>query len=202
MKFPQYVKPLAIVAIVSLTLTACSGATEETTPPEVANSESKTSVIPAITSELGPIPPGQTNRADRWRDPSPNSELMVTGVTLEDHDDYEALIIQLSGLGKPGWATYYTSEPTQQGSGNPVDYVGNAALQLTIIGTPYPTGTDRDAEMLPHGDYPGGSVVRSINFTSVFEAQSEFVIGLDEQVSYNLKYDPDLNQVVAEFVKG
>lgn len=201
MMLPKRLTSLATVAALSLVLAACSDNTGDTGMPPVAMEQPSVESLPAITTELGPIPVGQTNRADRWRDPSPNSELMVTGVSLEDHADYEALIFQLSGPGVPGWFTYSTAEPTEQATGNPLEYQGNWALQVLIIGTPYPTGTERDAEMLAHGVYPGGSVVRSVDFVGVVEAQSQFIIGLDEDTKYHITYDRESNQVIVEFLK-
>lgn len=184
----------------TVTSTASPAATSQETSTEPTSDTVRSATSRPDASEPDSAPMGTPDSTTKLQYPEGNYELLVTGIRIGEHEGFDRLVFDLDGTGTPGWFTELTDTPTQQASGHPLDYEGGTALYLTIMGTPYPTGTDRDGQILDHGPHPGGGVITGVNFSSVFEAHSEFIIGLDESRPFSVTYLEDPKRVVVDIV--
>lgn len=139
-----------------------------------------------------------TDPEQNWPESVPG--LMVSNVRVASHDGFDRVVFDLAGEGDPGWFTNYTAHPAQQGSGNPVPIEGSVALMVGIHGTPYPFDLDLDMEFPDHGTYPGAGNVTEVIYTSLFEARTEFVIGLTEELPYSVTVLEEPKRLVIDFV--
>ncbi|MDO5513489.1 hypothetical protein [Corynebacterium sp.] len=175
-----------LLLMVPLALAACgSPAPEPVAVPSTVTS-------PEITA-LGA--PG-TDRQEHW---PILGQLHVTDYRIGEHEGFDRLVFDLEGEGEPGWFIEYTDEPLQQASGLPVDVEGTTALQVIIMGTPYPP--EGEDVLLPAGRHPGGGVINHVTYASLFEANSEFVIGLNARHPYSVTFLEDPKRLVIDLVK-
>lgn len=170
---------------------AGAGTVTVTVPPETTNS-------PTATPPLGsPDLSLKQRRAEgAW-------QLAVVGVRVAQHERFDRVVFDLEGQGSPGWFIDYTTDPRQQASGYPIEYEGAIALQVNIEGTPYPF--DVDPKPIDLGPVPGTAsatdLITGINFTTIFEGRSEFVIGLTEQVPYSISLLKEPTRIVIDFAR-
>lgn len=116
-------------------------------------------------------------------DPEENMEgtgtdLNVSDIRLATHEGFDRVVFDISGTGAPGWSVDYTDEPAQQGSGFPIEFTGETALQVNLHGMSQP---------LEVGDVAGvGGVVNEVLPGINHHGTSQFVIGLDESLPYSV----------------
>lgn len=118
---------------------------------------------------------------------APGTELVIQDVRVGRHDGYDRVVFEYSGTGSPGYLTGYNPEPLQQASGLPIEVPGNAYLEIMIHGTPWglmPTNDD----LVGPGPVPGVAVgnIAGVTHGGVFEADTQYFIGLDRQRPYHV----------------
>lgn len=156
-----------------------------------------TVTVPPAASPTALPPLGNPDLAQKQHDPEGPWRLAVVGVRVAEHERFDRVVFDLEGEGLPGWFIDYTETPRQQGSGFPVEYEGSIALRVGLVGTPYPF--DLDIEPMEMTTVEGAGHVTGVTFTSIFEGQSEFVIGLEEQLPYSVSLLQDPTRVVIDF---
>jgi hypothetical protein len=105
--------------------------------------------------------------------------LTVTAVRVARQEGYDRVVFELAGrtAGQAGWRVEYVDEPSAQGSGDPVEVDGEAALSVLITGTGYPMDTGQE-EVAGDPALPGDlEVVQDVVLGAVFEGQYEAFIG-------------------------
>ena len=105
--------------------------------------------------------------------------LTVTAVRVARQEGYDRVVFELAGTaaGQAGWRVEYVDEPSAQGSGDPVEVAGDAALSVLITGTGYPMDTGQE-EVSSDPALPGDlQVVEDVVLGAVFEGQYEAFIG-------------------------
>lgn len=107
-------------------------------------------------------------------------QVNVNDVDVSTADGYDQVVFQIGGAGTAGWLVEYVDEPRQQGSGRPVELAGDAALHVFIRHTGYPQDTGIDAYERPER-IDGTEVIREVVYTSIYEGDTEFFVGVDEQ---------------------
>jgi hypothetical protein len=126
--------------------------------------------------------------------------LSVRDVRVAHHDGYDRVVFELAGRepGTAGWRVEYVDEPSQQGSGNPVEVGGAAALSVLVLGTGYPmdTGVEEPAAdpALP-GDL---EVVEDVVLGSVYEGQYEAFVGTASRQPFRVFRLSDPERVVID----
>ena len=134
---------------------------------------------PAGPAEGGDAPAGfPATPALAEQEPS-GGPLSVTAVRVAAQPGYDRVVFELAGsaAGQAGWRVEYVDEPSAQGSGDPVDVGGDAALSVLITGTGYPMDTGQD-EVEGDPSLPGDlAVVEDVVLGAVFEGQYEAFIG-------------------------
>lgn len=112
------------------------------------------------------------------------------------HPGFDRVVIELAGSGSPSVMAQYTDQPSQPGSGFPLDVAGNATLQLVIHGLdPFDTNTPYDSGAI------GASAgrIKEINFQGSFEGDSQWFIGLDSKRPFAIGVLDNPTRVVVDF---
>ncbi|WCZ34774.1 MULTISPECIES: AMIN-like domain-containing (lipo)protein [Corynebacterium] len=215
----------AALAVTALTVAGCGAETGDTEPSVEPATRSVTtsaasSTAPASTSAAA----DNTTEADT-KDVSaaaaPAGAQSATPFTLEDthlqnpghpelqiedvragsHEGVDRVVVELSGTGTPNVLAGYTAEPRQQASGLPLVPAGNAYFELIIQGVPWSMGlSDADlAKADPAGVAAGG--IQEIADGGIFEADAQYIVGLNAQHPYNLYLLENPTRVVVDFQK-
>ncbi len=176
------------------TVTVPATPTRTTTPPDTSAPASPTPTPSTPASR----PFGTPDLAAKQRAaPAPHG-LMVSRVRVGGHGGFDRVVFDFAGEGSPGWYINYTETPTQQGSGAPVDYEGEIALLVGIDGTPYPD--ELGLEFPDLGTTPGTGNVTEVIYTSLFEARTEFVIGVRDRLPYSVTVLENPTRLVIDIV--
>ena len=207
-----------IIAGCALTISACSdGGSHTTNSPAFSSVESSPRVSEAPASDK--VTPkdseaqssseamtaaqfagmGTAALENQHHMPERLGDLTPTNVRVGAHDGFTRVVIDLEGDGEPGWFTTYTESPTQQASGYPVEAEGNAFLDVGIEGTPWPSTPELEQRHIKPGVTPGSGVVSEVVYTSSFESQSQFIIGLQKRTSYSVTFLEDPKRLVLDF---
>lgn len=127
-------------------------------------------------------------------------DLEVTNVRVGAHDGFDRVVFEFSGDGQPGWYVDSTPEPRLQGSGHLADYPGSHALNVMINGTPYPFDLGIPEEEWPQTGPVAGAAgtVQGVSFHGIFEATSQYVIGLDGPSAFSVTRLEEPTRVVID----
>ncbi|MDO5453750.1 MAG: hypothetical protein Q4F37_02030 [Corynebacterium sp.] len=127
-------------------------------------------------------------------------DLEVTNVRVGAHDGFDRVVFEFSGEGQPGWYVTSTAEPRQQGSGHLIDYAGSHALNVMINGTPYPFDLGIPEDEWPQTGPVAGAAdtVQGVSFHGIFEATSQYVIGLDGPSAFSVTLLEEPTRVVVD----
>lgn len=207
-----------IIAGCALTISACSdGGSHTTNSPAFSSVESSPRVSEAPASDK--VTPkdseaqssseamtaaqfagmGTAALENQHHMPERLGDLTPTNVRVGAHDGFTRVVIDLEGDGEPGWFTTYTESPTQQASGYPVEAKGNIFLDLGIEGTPWPSTPELEERHIQQGTTPGTGIVSEVVYTSSFESQSQFIIGLQKRTPYSVTFLEDPKRLVLDF---
>ena len=128
-------------------------------------------------------------------------ELQIEDVRAGSHERVDRVVVELSGTGAPNVLAGYTADPRQQASGLPLVPAGNAYFELIIQGVPWTMGlSDADlAKADPAGVAAGG--IQEIADGGIFEADAQYIVGLNAQRPYNLYLLENPTRVVVDFQK-
>lgn len=205
----------ATALLASAALVACgSGNTEQTanvqsqgastltktaTPSSsAAPSSSTTSSADDSTEKMNDasaVPPG------RPQDAEPNQtagdyDLKVKDVRTGHHDGFDRVVIELTGQATPGWHAEYQNPPVQQGSGKPLPFQGNSALNVFVKGVPMPTDGQDSLTIGKVAD--GAGNIKSVDYRGTYEANAQFVIGVDHESKFNVTLVQNPTRVVID----
>ena len=215
----------AALAVTALTVAGCGSETGDTgssSEPEAASPTTSTasSTAPASTSvaaentteadtkdvSAAAAPAGGPSASPFTLDDTPlqnpgHPELQIEDVRAGSHEDVDRVVVELSGAGTPNVLAGYTADPRQQASGMPLVPAGNAYFELIIQGVPWSMGlSDADlAKADPAGVAAGG--IQEIADGGIFEADAQYIVGLDAQRPYNLYLLENPTRVVVDFQK-
>ena len=181
-----------VITVAALTLAACNNS--DNTTSKLANTastaqspsstappapEQPTSPIPSTPATTTPSNDAEDNTSPTTNQNTEEGKLVPIGMIVGNYDDYDQVTINFAGTNTPEWTAEYTDSPAQQGSGRPIKYDGDHALNLYIknVAMPFEVGRD-DPNLSP---VPGiGSAVSEVRSGGTFEGQAQFVIGLKD----------------------
>lgn len=130
---------------------------------------------------------------------SEDARLSPTGMRFGVHGDFDRLVIDLSGSGRPGWTAEYTETPIQQGSGREVDLAGNAALAIQIDGVMLPTEEGAEPWEGPEELSPrSAGVVEQVIHGPLFEGTQQIFVGLTSAEPFRVFALEDPTRVVID----
>ena len=215
----------AALAVTALTVAGCGAETGDTEPsvePETRSvtTSAASSTAPASTSaaadntteadtkdvSAAAAPAGaqsatQFTLEDTHLQNPGHPELQIEDVRAGSHEGVDRVVVELSGTGIPNVLAGYTADPRQQASGLPLVPAGNAYFELIIQGVPWSMGlSDADlAKVDPAGVAAGG--IQEIADGGIFEADAQYIVGLNAQRPYNLYLLENPTRVVVDFQK-
>ncbi|WP_448854287.1 AMIN-like domain-containing (lipo)protein [Corynebacterium frankenforstense] len=134
--------------------------------------------------------------ADKEHMPARMDSLNIVDTRVGEHDGYDRVVFEFDGDGDgdPGYHTAYSKEPAQQGSGFPVEYPGNVALVVMIH------GVKMNLEGPPPGPVAGAAGnIAGVKDTGTFEADAQYVIGLDRERPYTVTTLQNPTRLVIDF---
>ncbi|MDY3126958.1 MAG: hypothetical protein SOW59_02340 [Corynebacterium sp.] len=192
-------------------LVACSPPSEQDSTAVATTVTSTVSPSATVTTEQSPAPVSATSAQEQQLQPmgtfttaeatvapQTGTDLIPTGIRVHEHPTFTRVVIDLSGSGKPGWFATLTDQPLQQASGHEIIYNGTTALDINVDGTPWPSTPERQKAFLDIGKTTGAGIVTEINYAGSFEAQSQFVIGLQQPAKYSITYLENPSRVVID----
>ncbi|WIM66822.1 hypothetical protein QP027_06695 [Corynebacterium breve] len=211
-------KTLAFISaplVAALVLTGCSPANEQpSTAPQSTSSEAASSVdsvdsvdgasdqsTSTIASDEPEVMLGTANVAPTSDTTPELAELVIKDVRVGSHEGFDRVVFEFDGTGTPGYHAGYTDEPRQQASGMPLEVTGDAYLELMIHGTPMGMG-DLESPLIQMGpmDLQAGNV-QGVTHGGVFEADTQYVIGVDKQRPYSVTVLENPTRVVVDVEK-
>lgn len=191
---------LTLLSVSALTLVGCGTngtSTDNATGATQTMSATAGSASLSNDASAGPTPLGSADTAMKTLRAEAPAQLLVTGVRTGSHNGFNRVVFDLTGEGQPGWFVDYTTNPTQQGSGNPVKYTGDTALNVNIDGTVYPFDLGMEDPQI--GTVEGsGSIVTQVVSAGTFEGRSQFVIGLNGKHPYSVSVLQDPLRLVVD----
>ena len=205
---PAFVFGRAAVAVLgTIVFAACvTACVDSGTSTAHSGSDSVASTLStSSSSETTPPAPdagmrslGSANTNLKTQRPGAPAQLVVTNVRVGTHEGFERIVFEFHGSGDPGWFIDYSDSPTQQGSGRPIKYDGDHALNLYIknVAMPFEVGRD-DPNLSP---VPGiGSAVSEVRSGGTFEGQAQFVIGLkDSKHPYKVRTEQNPTRLIID----
>jgi hypothetical protein len=124
-----------------------------------------------------------------------------TAVRVGNQEGYDRVVFEFSGSGTPSYQVQYTDSPTDQGSGDPVDVAGDAALQVTITSVGVPTGTSTPTMTTP--DTAGTVFAQVEGIWGGFEGYGETFVGIDGgQRPFHVEVLQDPMRLVVDVATG
>lgn len=195
----------AAVFATALTLTACgngdsAGVSGDTTVPTGTTAMETTTATATVSPPAGettnagattspeslttnptnmpaqPLGEPDAGRKENWE--SQGAQLGVAGVRIGSHENFDRVVFDLSGSGEPGWVVEYDVAPVELASGFPIDYEGNVALSVNLLGLHTP---------LRVGGMPGvGGAVNEVLPDKNHHGTSQFIIGLDRETPFSV----------------
>lgn len=189
---------LAGTAAAALVLLAACGGPEPAAPaspsPDAATSPAP-GATPAPSPSATALPGDQDAGADADgpafgtgtdAEPSADARLTVTGLRTGTHTGYDRVVVDLGGVGTPGWHVERQPAAVEDPTGDTLDLGGEGVLAVYVTGLGYPY--DTGVEELPAGTRtPGGTVVTGAEFTGTFEGQTQVFLGLtDAEAPYRV----------------
>lgn len=194
---------VGLVSVAALGLAACGangGSGPETlSATETLSASTGDDTAAGMSTNAGVVSLGDANTSMKTLRPEAPSNLVVTDVRVGSHAGFDRVVLDLTGEGDPGWFVDYTNNPTQQGSGNTIDFIGATALNVNIDGTTYPFDLGLEDPQL--GTVEGAGSITQVISTGTFEGRSQFVIGLREQLPYSVQVLEDPQRVVIDILQ-
>jgi hypothetical protein len=202
---------IAVLAGAAL-LSGCTGgeadapagtSTSISSPTSAEQSSAAPSTGGGYTGEDGgpDAPPDTVNTDPDTADPSQGALVTVTDIRIGRHTGFDRVVFELDGTGTPGWDARYVDDPASQGSGDPVDVEGDAALQVTLtgIGLPDDTGVAEWSGPDPLS-ISETQTVTEVAWDATFEGQSVAFIGTRTEAPFRVFLLEDPVRVVVEVV--
>jgi hypothetical protein len=158
---------------------------EATGPTET---ETQTSAEEAGTEDAPSVLPGfEPADAELRQEAAGEAQLIIDDVRLGLHDDYDRVVLDLSGTGEVGWIVRYVDEPGLDGSGAPVDLAGDVVLQVVAQGMAYPepgdTAYDPGLLLVDGGEL---QQVTEVLRGAPFEGQVQVFVGTEEEAPFRV----------------
>lgn len=203
---------LTAVLTAAAVLSGCTGGEagvpgETSAASSASTSAEQSSAAPSTgggyTGEDGgtDAPPDTVNTDPDTADPSGDALVTVTDIRIGRHTGFDRVVFEVDGTGTPGWDARYVDDPASQGSGDPVDVEGEAALQVTLtgIGLPHDTGVEEWSGPDPLS-ISETRTVTEVAWDATFEGQSVAFIGTTTEAPFRVFLLEDPVRVVVEVV--
>ena len=186
--------PTATLTTESSEATEARPTETETTTESPTETVTETEVVRPDDPDSPPVPANtEPDSADSDGDP-----VNVTALEIARHETHDRIVFELSGAGTPGWQAQYVDQASAQGSGEPIEVQGDATLQLSLQDVEYPPADGR----IDQGERTdlGTRNVSEVQIGTVFEGDSQFVIGVEERTAFRVFALDDPSRIVLDVV--
>lgn len=136
----------------------------------------------------------------RHEPPSQHARLKLVEIRSAVHRDYDRIVLEFQGPGRPGWSADFTDRPVADGSGFAIEIAGDTALSVHVSGLVMPSGTE--AKVPPDLWDPQLKQVREIQLGGWFEGQQQLVLGLPHRCGYRIFTLPEPSRLVIDIQHG
>ena len=185
---------IALSALVACGSDADTGTAASTTTSVSTQGESSTTAPSSTTSSTTGAPSGGLTGAseDPEAGPSTGTTVALLGnVRVARNDGFDRVVFEFTGDALPEWEVAYQDGPfTSDGEGAPVAVDGGAYLRVLMRGA---SGFDMDTGQQTYdggdridGTASGAEQVVEVVRLGDFEAQMEWIVGLDEKVPFKV----------------
>lgn len=187
------------VAAVAASVAGCAAPA-----PGDPNSEERVASLPttipatATSTELAPL--GTPDASPKTMRPEEPAELAVTGVRVGSHKAFDRVVVDLAGSGTPGWYVDYVSSPMQEATGQPLNVVGSAFLNIYIDGTVYPF--ELGLGQVPVDPSGGSSNIVDVLNVGTSEGRSQVVVGLRSEKPFSVQVLDNPTRLVVDVLKS
>lgn len=132
------------------------------------------------------LDPEEEVRVDPVRDAIEEGQ-EITGIRMASHDGFDRVVLDLTGDEVVlGWFGLYEDAPVEAGSGNPIDFAGNAVLSVPVDGidwlNPHPDRADGSEIGGPGGTENAVEVL----FGVLFEGQQQVFVSVMDRTPYRI----------------
>ena len=136
----------------------------------------------------------------RVTQPQP-ADLQLQDVRAGSHGDIDRVVFEYAGTGLPSYVAGYVDTPRQQASGNVMEVPGAAHLEVNVQGTAGDMmRTDAPITAMGSKGVAAGNIA-DVYLGSIFEADSQFFIGLDGQRGYKIYTLENPTRVVVDIAR-
>ncbi|PAT07117.1 hypothetical protein CKJ81_00565 [Corynebacterium hadale] len=136
----------------------------------------------------------------RVTQPQP-ADLQLQDVRAGSHGDIDRVVFEYAGTGLPSYVAGYVDTPRQQASGNVMEVPGAAHLEVNVQGTAGDMmRTDAPITAMGSKGVAAGNIA-DVYLGSIFEADSQFFIGLDSQRGYKIYTLENPTRVVVDIAR-
>ena len=136
----------------------------------------------------------------RVTQPQP-ADLQLQDVRAGSHGDIDRVVFEYAGTGLPSYVAGYVDTPRQQASGNVMEVPGAAHLEVNVQGTAGDMmRTDAPITVMGSKGVAAGNIA-DVYLGSIFEADSQFFIGLDGQREYKIYTLENPTRVVVDIAR-
>ncbi len=155
----------------SETASTTSSATQSASPSD-SPSASAESPSPAPAADGPPFP---ESTDPQTAEPTGEWDLQLVDVRVGDHDGFDRVVLELSGVATPGWGVAWGDEAVAEGSGDVVPLEGDHVLTISASGTamPGPGSFEVPARLGPAG------AVAEVQVHGWFEGYTQVFAGVD-----------------------
>lgn len=136
----------------------------------------------------------------RVTQPQP-ADLQLQDVRAGSHGDIDRVVFEYAGTGLPSYVAGYVDTPRQQASGNVMEVPGAAHLEVNVQGMAGDMmRTDAPITAMGSKGVAAGNIA-DVYLGSIFEADSQFFIGLDSQRGYKIYTLENPTRVVVDIAR-
>ncbi|GAA1144667.1 AMIN-like domain-containing (lipo)protein [Nesterenkonia lutea] len=116
------------------------------------------------------------------------------------HEGFDRVVFEFSGDGRPSWRAEYVESAAELGRGNPIPMAGGVILQIGISG---PSWLPEEAvqDQVTSGEYyerDTGAIFEEVYIQGPFEAHSQYLIGLPDEVPFSVGLLEDPTRLVVD----
>lgn len=177
----------------SATPTSSPAATSASPSPSAGEPTSTGTATGGTDSDGGSLPvPTATTDVVKEDLPGATQTAVLTEIRVGAHTGYDRVVFELDGP-LLGYAVRYVDTLTQDGSGQPVEHEGDAALAVTMMGATLDTSFQVEPGQTPR-TYDGPKriaadleSVEEVVHSGDFEATLSFGIGVDQKAPFRVE---------------
>ena len=190
--------------MVLLVTALAAGCGEDTSPTASESTPDAIPSTPSVTETVSPSESPPTSAAScepfgstedvESSDPLAMSTLTGASMRVGQHDCFERFVFEMTGTGDPpGWSVGYADPMAADGSGEPVELLGDADLEVVVRVWTVPEFEGRPDEWPPFSGpnelvTTGFDAIQQVRNLYAFEGVTQIGIGLDEQRPFRVSW--------------